>query len=134
MVKRHLRVAAAILWQGKRFLAGRRPEGKHFAGLWEFPGGKIEEGEDARAALRRELREELDIEVGELSFVTLLSHEYHSGCVELHVFESSAWNGEIKALAASALAWVLPEEALDLPFLAADIPLVKELAARQAAL
>jgi 8-oxo-dGTP diphosphatase len=95
-----------------KVLIARRPEGKALAGLWEFPGGKVEPGESPEAALIRELKEELDVTVTEdaLTPFTFASHAYETAHILLPLFLVSAWIGAPKALAASALAWVRPQE------------------------
>ena len=97
---------------------------------WEFPGGKIEDGEQPRDAMRRELEEELGIvaEVG--SEVARIVYEYSGGgAVELRFFEVRSYEGEIENRIFREIRWVTRQELLDLDFLAADLGLVKDLAA-----
>mgnify|MGYP003481693412 FL=1 len=104
--------AGALIDAQGRVLIARRPEGKALAGLWEFPGGKLEPGESPEAALIRELREELDVTVSTeaLTPFTFASHSYENIHVLLPLFLVSEWEGVPKPLAAQALAWVDPEE------------------------
>ncbi len=129
MTQRHILVAAAIIRQGRCFLAAQRPASGPYGGQWEFPGGKLEPGETPEAALVRELKEELNITPLDFSPALCLEHIYPEFKVTLHVFEVSAFSGELAALDDQTLAWLLPEEALHLPFLAADVPIVRKLAA-----
>lgn len=121
-------VVVGILWREGRLLAARRPEGKVLGGYWEFPGGKVEAGESAEEALRRELREELAIEVQAAFFWKSMHHQYPHGPVLLDFFQVTSFTGEAKPLASEALRWVLPHEALLMDFLPPDLPLLQELA------
>ncbi len=123
-----IRVVAGIITREGRFLAAQRPAGKNRAGFWEFPGGKIEEGEDPPAALRRELREELGIELLRVRPHQIIEHRYPDRFVRLYFFLVQAFAGEPRGREGQATAWVTPAEALELPFLEADLALLKELA------
>lgn len=131
---RGIDVAAGIVWRDGRFLAAQRPAGKPHAGFWEFPGGKLEPGEDAAGALIRELREELDITVRGAAFWRLAEHDYpERGLhVRLHFFHVTAFDGEPRSLEGQSLRWILPSEAPSLPFLPADAAVVAALAADRA--
>lgn len=122
-----LQVVGAVLWRDGRLLAVQRPPGRRHAGLWEFPGGKIEPGETALDALARELREELGITPCGARWWRSLSHTYPDLRVELHFYTVGAFAGEPCALEGQTLRWVTPVEALDLPFLEADRPLLADL-------
>ena len=132
-VKR-IEVVAGILWRGGRFLAACRPEGSVHAGQWEFPGGKVEAGEDAEAALARELREELGVELGmeagRAQFWRTLEHVYTTPPrhVVLHFFHVRDFAGQACAREGQELRWLTPVEAAELPFLEADVPVVRDLA------
>ncbi len=98
-------VAAAVIVRPGEFLLAQRPEGKPYAGYWEFPGGKIEPGEDARAALVREIREELGIEVREATPWITRGHTYTHATVRLHFFRVTAWDGEPQPLEDQDIRW-----------------------------
>jgi 8-oxo-dGTP diphosphatase len=122
-----IEVVAGILWQDGRYLGVSRPEGKAYAGFWEFPGGKIEPGEDPAAALVRELREELDIESGPPEFWREKIHEYPELTVRLSFFHIRDFKGLPRPLEGQGIRWLDPAEAVHLPFLEADRDIVEEL-------
>ncbi len=123
-----VRVAAGLIWRQGRFLAARRPEGKAFAGFWEFPGGKREEGESMEQALCRELAEELGIACVAVTPWRTLLHTYPELRVELHFMHVTVFSGEPEARDGQLLRWVTPEEARALPFLPADVGILAEIA------
>lgn len=131
---KHIEVAAGILWRGGRCLAVSRPAGKAHAGRWEFPGGKLEPGESPVAALRRELAEELGVETRESRFWRVVEHDYAEKNlhVRLHFFHVTAFTGEPAPREGQTLCWTVPAKALELDFLEADLPLVRDLAAMPA--
>ena len=110
-----------------RVLLAQRPAGSHLAGGWEFPGGKLLPGEDAARALRRELREELGIEV--ISALPLLQyrHEYPDRVVLLDVWRITEFAGEPAGLEGQPLRWEALESAMDVGLLPADRPIVEAL-------
>ena len=118
--------AVALVDADGRVLIARRPEGKSMAGLWEFPGGKVEAGERPEGALIRELHEELGIEVHDscLAPLTFASHAYESFHLLMPVFACRRWNGEVRPLEGQELAWVKPVRLRDYPMPPADEPLV----------
>ncbi len=118
-------VAVALIDVDGRVLIARRPEGKQLAGLWEFPGGKVEPGERPEAALIRELREELGIEVSEscLAPFVFASHAYDSFHLLMPLYLCRRWEGTVVAREHSALAWVKPDRLADYPMPPADDPL-----------
>jgi len=98
-----------------------------FKGLWEFPGGKISDGESSGEALRRELAEELGIEVTASQPYLNLHHEYPDRSVDLEFFLVTQWNGEPKGLESQGLRWVLPTEIDSAELLPADAPVLDRL-------
>jgi len=126
-----IRVAAGILGRGDRVLICRRRKGGAFPLKWEFPGGKLQDGETPEAALVRELAEELGISLAEdgLERVEMLRHQYPGGAdVEIHFFRVGLFAGEPANLAFEEIAWVPRRDLPDYDFLAADRPLVARLA------
>jgi 8-oxo-dGTP diphosphatase len=122
-------VACALVDADRRVLIAQRPEGKQLAGLWEFPGGKIEAGETPEAALIRELREELDIETKEacLAPLTFASHSYDDWHLMMPLYVCRKWQGTPVTKEHSALKWVRPQKLHDYPMPPADIPLIAPL-------
>ena len=128
-LKPTIRVAAAVLHDAEgRILVGQRPAGKTLAGLWEFPGGKLEPGEAAEAALRRELFEELGIRVQSCRPLMQLQYEYPERYVELLVWTVEHFDGEARGLEGQALRWVSVQELRTLAVLPADLPIIEYLA------
>ncbi len=122
-------VAAAVIERPDgEFLLACRPEGKPYPGYWEFPGGKIEPGEDAREALVRELKEELDIVVREATPWITRVYAYTHATVRLHFFRVTAWEGEAKPLEDQAIAWQRPGATTVAPMLPANAPVLSALA------
>ena len=119
-------VAAALVDIDGRVLIARRPEGKKMAGLWEFPGGKVESGETPEAALVRELHEELDIDTSGscLAPLTFASHEYDEFHLLMPLYVCRRWKGRVVAKEHSAIKWVRPIRMAEYPMPPADVPLV----------
>lgn len=124
------RVVAALILEKDRILACQRTRHQVMPLKWEFPGGKIEEGEQPRDALRRELEEELGIEATIGNEVARIQHEYPSGgAVELRFFEVHSYLGEIENRIFREIRWVERNKLPELDFLEADLTLVRDLAA-----
>ena len=121
-------VAAAVIERPGEFLLAQRPAGKPYPGYWEFPGGKIEPGEDARAALVRELREELGIEVREATPWITRVYTYTHATVRLHFFRVTAWDGEPQPLEDQSIAWQRVGAPDVSPMLPANAPVLAALA------
>ena len=124
-------VTAAVVRRGDRYLVTRRPGGVHLEGLWEFPGGKCEPGEDHESCLRREIDEELgaDVRVGRKIFE--VAHEYPDRGVELHFFDCELI-GEPVARLGQEVRWVAASELDTLEFPPADAELIRILGERAA--
>jgi 8-oxo-dGTP diphosphatase len=118
--------AVALIDPDGRVLLAQRPEGKSMAGLWEFPGGKVEPGETPEAALIRELHEELGIDTWQscLAPLTFASHSYETFHLLMPLFACRRWNGTPIPREGQKLAWVRPNQLRDYPMPPADIPLI----------
>jgi 8-oxo-dGTP diphosphatase len=121
-------VAAVIRDESGRILLTRRPEGKHMGGLWEFPGGKLENGEGPAEGLRRELAEELAIHIEVRRPLTFAVHEEPGLRILLLFFEASIDGGAVRGREGQAVAWVAPNELRSYPTPPADAELVEWLA------
>jgi 8-oxo-dGTP diphosphatase len=123
---RVLVVAVALIDADGRVLLARRPEGKSMAGLWEFPGGKVKDGETPEAALLRELKEELAIDIGEscLAPLTFASHAYDDFQLLMPLYVCRTWKGTVAPREGQVLKWVRPERLVDYPMPPADAPLI----------
>jgi len=128
-VKTVLVSAVALIDPDGRVLLAQRPEGKPMAGLWEFPGGKIEPGETPEAALIRELEEELGIRTWNscLAPLTFASHSYETFHLLMPVFACRRWEGIVQPREGQRLAWVRAADLRNYPMPAADIPLIPAL-------
>ena len=122
-------VACALVDADKRVLLAQRPEGKTMAGLWEFPGGKVEPGERPEQTLIRELHEEIGITVKEacLAPLTFASHAYDDFHLLMPLYICRRWEGEAIAREGQKLAWVRVNKLRGYPMPAADIPLIPHL-------
>jgi 8-oxo-dGTP diphosphatase len=121
--------AVALLDADNRVLLAQRPEGKSMAGLWEFPGGKVESGETPEAALIREMNEELGIDTHEscLAPIGFASHAYDDFHLLMPLFVCRKWKGTPEAREGQTLTWVRPNALRDYPMPLADVPLVAQL-------
>jgi 8-oxo-dGTP diphosphatase len=130
-IKIVLVAACAILDADGRVLIAQRPTGRSMAGLWEFPGGKIEPGERPEQTLIRELKEELGIVVTEpcLAPLTFASHAYPEFHLLMPLFVCRRWTGTPTPLEGQALKWVKPNALRDFPMPPADLPLISHLTA-----
>jgi 8-oxo-dGTP diphosphatase len=122
-------VAVALVDADDRVLIAQRPEGKQLAGLWEFPGGKLEPGERPEDGLIRELREELGIEVKAacLAPLTFASHAYPDFHLLMPLFICRRWDGFVQSREGQALKWVKAKALRDYPMPPADAPLIPHL-------
>ena len=130
-VKLVLVAACALIDADGRVLIAQRPEGKSMAGLWEFPGGKVETGERPEQSLIRELKEELGIIVKEdcLAPLTFASHLYPDFYLLMPLYVCRRWEGFVEALEGQRLKWVRATELRDFPMPPADEPLISHLTA-----
>ncbi|MXN65182.1 NUDIX domain-containing protein [Stappia sp. GBMRC 2046] len=121
--------ACALLDADNRVLIAQRPEGKAMAGLWEFPGGKVESGERPEDSLIRELHEELGISVKIecLAPLTFASHAYEDFHLLMPLFICRRWSGTVTGREGQAIKWVKAVRLRDYPMPAADIPLIPHL-------
>ena len=118
--------AVALIDKDGRVLLAQRPEGKSMAGIWEFPGGKVEPGETPEAALIRELHEELGIETWKscLAPLTFASHSYDTFHLLMPLFACRKWEGTPHPKEGQKLTWAHARELRNYPMPAADIPLI----------
>jgi len=128
-VKLLIVAACALIDADGRVLLAQRPAGKEMAGLWEFPGGKVDPGERPEMTLIRELREELGIDVQEacLAPLTFASHSYPQFQLLMPLWVCRRWGGEVRGLEGQKLAWVRPTRLRDYPMPPADEPLIPHL-------
>ena len=122
-------VACALVDADRRVLIAQRPEGKAMAGLWEFPGGKVEPGETPEAALIRELEEELGVSTRTacLAPVSFASHSYENFHLLMPLYACRKWQGQPQPREHTALKWVRPTALRDYPMPPADAPLIAAL-------
>ena len=118
--------AVALIDPDGRVLLAQRPEGKSMAGLWEFPGGKVEAGETPEGALVRELHEELGIETWSscLAPLTFASHTYDDFHLLMPLFACRKWDGIVQGKEGQKLAWVYAKDLNKYPMPPADIPII----------
>lgn len=121
--------ACALIDSDNRVLIAQRPPGRSMAGLWEFPGGKVETGERPEIALIRELKEELGIDVKEacLAPLTFASHTYEDFQLLMPLYVCRRWEGRVVPLEGQQLKWVQPVKLRDYPMPPADLPLIPHL-------
>jgi 8-oxo-dGTP diphosphatase len=128
-LKTILVAACALVDADGRVLIAERPAGRSMAGLWEFPGGKVEAGETPETTLIRELNEELGIVVNEacLAPLTFASHTYPDFHLLMPLYVCRRWEGTVQAQEGQKLAWVRPNKLRDYPMPPADVPLISHL-------
>lgn len=123
-------VVAAIIRRGGKILITRRFDNVHLPGLWEFPGGKVELGEELEGALKREIWEELRVRIEVDSEFFVVEHEYPERTVRLHFFNCQIVEGEPQIIGVADMQWVRPTELGGFQFPAADAELIERLAER----
>lgn len=123
-----MKVAVGIIFdKNHRVLIAERPHHVSYAGWWEFPGGKLEIGEDSYAALCRELREEIGIQVANATFLLEMDYEYKDQTVHLHYWRVDDFLGEVKGCENQKIEWILLSELSDFKFLPANQKIVEYL-------
>ena len=122
-------VAGALFDADGRVLIAQRPAGKALAGRWEFPGGKLEPGEDPRAGLERELREELGVDVQDAHRLLRYRYDYPGRTVDLDFWNVTGWTGTPHGREGQALKWVRPADLPHEDILEADAPMIEVLLA-----
>ena len=128
----YMDVVAAVIKEGDRILIAKRKEGSYMAGRWEFPGGKVEKGENPHQALIREIKEELSVEINITGLLYVKQHTYELSDrkrrVKLMFYEAQIARGEIKCIGCSEYRWVLPGELSGFDFVDGDKEFVQKLA------
>jgi 8-oxo-dGTP diphosphatase len=122
-----LQVTAALIIENNQVFAAKRSKGRHLAGYWEFPGGKIEVDETAQACLQRELLEELNIDATIGSLLMVTEHQYTDKKVALHVYWVNTFSGEIQLKDHDDATWLTVSDLDKLMWAPADMPIVKKL-------
>ena len=120
-----IQVACALIWRNEQILLSKRHKGTHLGGLWEFPGGKFESGEEPMACLSRELKEELDIALVDASFMFQIPWNYGEKSVRLWVYEVSRFDGEPRGLEGQDVSWFPSEFLKELQFPRANDAIVR---------
>ena len=120
-------VAAGVISQDGLFLITRRLDESHQGGLWEFPGGKKEEGESLEECLKREIKEELDLEIAVGKRLKTIRYAYAFYTVNLHFFRCTIRSGTPQAIGCQDFEWVTPNELPHYPFPPANLPMLREL-------
>ncbi len=120
-------VIAAIICKEETCLIARRAAGTHLAGLWEFPGGKLERGESHSECLAREILEELHLKISVGDYFHTSEHDYEGKVVRLHTYFADIQEGEIQLDSHDQVAWVSTSEFGDYEFAPADIPIIQRL-------
>jgi len=112
----HYNIGVGVIWYNENFLITKRKKDGLLGGLWEFPGGKIEDGETHQDCINREMKEELNIVVDISSFITTVNHKYSHFSITLHAYNCSYKSGDIKCNVADDFKWISPCDIIDYPF------------------
>lgn len=124
---KNITVVVAVIQKGGQIYIQKRPEKGLMAGLWEFPGGKVEKGESKKAALERELQEETGLKVKNIKFFKKLKHAYTSFKIDLHCYKADYKSGEVDLKAATQYKWIKSEKLKEYAFPAANVELINRL-------
>ncbi|MDC1047949.1 (deoxy)nucleoside triphosphate pyrophosphohydrolase [Flavobacteriaceae bacterium] len=122
-----IRVVCGIIYKDDKILLTRRKKGKSLEGFWEFPGGKVEKEETDTIALKRELKEELGLEISELNYFSENKHDYNTFSIHLVAYKCKAFDDPNKLVDHDKFEWVMVNEIGDFNLADADRPLLKEL-------
>lgn len=123
--KKNIKVTAAIIWQDGKVLITKRPEGTHLEGMWEFPGGKMEESETLEECIVREIKEELGVVIKPVKLLLTVSHEYETKIVDLFIFECILVNGSPLPMEGQAMKWITPSDMSGYTFPPPDIKVIE---------
>jgi len=126
-MKKQIEVVAAVIKKDNKYFAAQRKDEGELARKWEFPGGKVEKGETPKEALKREIKEELNVEIKVTEFVTTVVHEYESFIITLHAYYAEYLSGEFKPNEHLETKFLTKEEMKDYDFAAADIPIIQSI-------
>lgn len=125
MSKKIINVVAAAIEKDGKFFCAQRPEGKSLGGFWEFPGGKLEEGESPEQALIREIKEELNSEIKIVSYINEASYDYDFGTVVMKTYHAELISGDLELLEHQNSTWLAPHELSTINWAPVDRPAVR---------
>ncbi|RSJ60948.1 (deoxy)nucleoside triphosphate pyrophosphohydrolase [Streptococcus gordonii] len=125
MSKKIINVVAAAIEKDGKFFCAQRPEGKSLGGFWEFPGGKLEEGESPEQALIREIKEELNSEIKIVSYINEASYDYDFGTVVMKTYHAKLISGNLELLEHQNSTWLAPHELSTINWAPVDRPAVR---------
>ncbi|MGI6710866.1 MAG: (deoxy)nucleoside triphosphate pyrophosphohydrolase [Bacilli bacterium] len=126
-MKETVEVVASVIKKNNLILCTRRPTSKKFPGYWEFPGGKVEDGETKEEALIREIKEELDVKIKVNSLITIIDYEYHDFLLKMYVYDCILLEEDIVLLEHQEMRWLKKENLDSLNWLPSDLELIKML-------
>ena len=129
--KPHIHVSAGLIRKGAKYLIAQRRKGSHLAGYWEFPGGKLEQGESLQDCLEREIEEEMGIKIRAGRVVLTIEHAYPDKTISLHVMNGSILSGEPRAIECQAFQWVEIKDLQDFVFPPPDMKVIAYLCETQ---
>ena len=115
-IKPHYEVVVAIIWSNNKILISKRPHNKMLGGLWEFPGGKIEADETKKDCVKREIKEELDLNINPYKYIQSITHSYTHFSIEMHAYHCTIVSGLPKSIGCEDFKWIEKNEIFSLPF------------------